>query len=158
MLAPFSLFCLLAAHVGPEASSPKVEPVGPRGGRLRGGPQGAHHARQCGPSRAAGRRRVLKDVQLVPEAAGEAARGLAATAPAEEGLGPVEGDGAGGGVAGAGPKGDALRRAAARPAGRNMHGEGGGRPQRSARAAGRGGAGGAAGVLASESWNNHCPG
>lgn len=129
MLAPFVLLCLLVIPGCPDArawagAAPKAEVVPIRHPKvlLRSGKQGSHHARQCSPRWAsdmgAGRqwRRILEDVQLVPEAAIEAAQGLV-VALAQEGLGADTSDGAGEVAGAAVPEGVVLRQATAQPAG-----------------------------------------
>lgn len=129
MLAPFVLLCLLVIPGCPDArawagAAPEAEvvPVGHPKVLLRSGKQGSHRARQCGPRRVsnagAGRqwRPILEDVQLVPEAAVEAARGLV-VALAQEGLGADTSDGAGEVAGAAVPEGVVLRQAAAQPPG-----------------------------------------
>lgn len=128
MLAPFVLLCLLVIPGCPDArawagaaSKAEVVPVWHPKVLLRSRKQGSHHARQCSPrwvSDTGARRqwrRILEDVQLVPEAAVEAAQGLVVTL-AQEGLRADTSDGAGEVAGAAVPEGVVLRQAAAQPA------------------------------------------
>lgn len=129
MLAPFVLLCLLVIPGCPDArawagAAPKAEVVsiGHPKILLWSRKQGPHHARQCGPrwttGMGAGRqwRRILEDIQLVPEAAVQATQGLV-MALAQEGLRADTSDGAGEVTGAAVPEGIVLRQATAQPAG-----------------------------------------
>lgn len=129
MLAPFVLLCLLVIPGCPDArasagAAPKAEvvPVGHPKVLLRSGKQGSHHVRQISPRWASNVggghqwRSILEDVQLVPEAAIEAAQGLVLVL-AQEGLRADTSDGAGEVAGVAMLEGVVLRQAAAQPAG-----------------------------------------
>jgi len=105
MLAPFILLCLLVIPGDPRARAAaapgaEVEPVGHPEVLLLSGKYVSYHVRRCGPRWASGTEagrpwhRILKNVQLVPKAAIEAAGGLA-VAPAQEGLRADVSDGTG---------------------------------------------------------------